>query len=94
MSELSYEDNLARIAKLNEALSKSDLPYHTAETEQIQAERIQPAGEPAPEVDDAPYLFKADDGTINIIKGSICLGNYQTEEEAQAALEAAAKPAE
>lgn len=41
MSELSYEENQERIAKLNEALSKSDLPYHTAETEQIQAERQQ-----------------------------------------------------
>jgi|GEM_PF-6349058 len=35
---------------------------------------------------DTPYLVNADDGTINLIRGAICLGNYKTDEEAQSAL--------
>lgn len=45
-ADLAQIDDIERIAKLNESMAKSDLPYHTAETEAIQAERITPVHSP------------------------------------------------
>lgn len=37
---MTEQENFERIEKLNAELSKSDLPYHTDETEKIAAERV------------------------------------------------------
>lgn len=39
--EFDEKENAERIQKLNDGLAKSDLPYHTAETEKIQADRAE-----------------------------------------------------
>lgn len=48
------DENAERIALLNEEMAKSDLPYHTAETEKLAQERAKASDEPVAEEPQQP----------------------------------------